>query len=133
MRFERSFSPDADTKGTKRTPSKRTSPPRVPIHRYPSGVWVISIGAPGRNPSCTVHTECPYCEIARDGSSANAVGANNNRMSNARMSEPHRHRKLQQPRRALCHDVVAGGRKVLLVRDVLTRESDRELVAIDIG
>src|SRR5580700_5658184 len=43
--------PADGTKGTKRTPSKRNSPATVPIQTYPSVVWVIAVGVPGKVPS----------------------------------------------------------------------------------
>ena len=60
--------------GTKRTPSKRTSPASVPIHRYPSVVWPTACGALPRNPSRTRQAVWAYCEILTVGSSAAIEG-----------------------------------------------------------
>src|SRR5579863_2130225 len=52
--------PAGGTKGTKRTPSKRNNPENVPIQMYPSVVWVIAVGAPGKAPSRTRQAEWAY-------------------------------------------------------------------------
>ena len=62
--------------GTNRTPSKRTNPPSVPIHKYPSFVWVIACGVPVKNPSWIRQAVCAYCEIRRFGSRAPAETVN---------------------------------------------------------
>lgn len=72
---ESARSPSLGAQGTKRTPSKRKSPCCVPIQRYPSVVCAIARGAPLKTPSCNLHTECPYCDICRLGSTAHAVQA----------------------------------------------------------
>jgi hypothetical protein len=41
-------------------PSKRNSPASVPIHTYPSVVWVIAVGAPAKTPSRTRQAVCAY-------------------------------------------------------------------------
>ena len=60
--------------GTKRTPSKRTSPALVPIHKYPSVVWPTALGILPRNPSRTRQAVWAYCEILTAGSSAAIAG-----------------------------------------------------------
>src|SRR5580704_15788459 len=52
--------PTGGAKGTKRTPSKRNNPAKVPIHTYPSVVWVIEEGAPAKAPSRTRQAEWAY-------------------------------------------------------------------------
>src|SRR5260370_34345472 len=56
--------------GTNRTPSKRSRPPCVPIHKYPSVVCAIAFGEPLKTPSCTLQALCPYCEMWRVRSTA---------------------------------------------------------------
>lgn len=54
--------------GTNRTPSKRTNPEVVPIHRYPSAVCTMAVGIPLNTPSCSRHDVCAYCDVRRTGS-----------------------------------------------------------------
>src|SRR5271155_1581109 len=56
--------------GTNRTPSKRTRPASVPIHKYPSAVCVIAFGAPAKSPSCIRQAVWVYWETCLVGSSA---------------------------------------------------------------
>lgn len=58
-------SPLEVVKGTNRTPSKRTNPPSVPTHRYPSAVWAIACGVPLKKPSAVRHAVWAYWEICR--------------------------------------------------------------------
>ncbi len=52
-------------------PSKRKSPSRAPIHRYPAGP-LRQRQDDRRAPSSTVQVVCLYCEMVRAGSSAEA-------------------------------------------------------------
>src|SRR5260370_1464075 len=61
--------PSGGVHGTNRTPSKRSRPPCVPIHKYPSVVCAIAFGEPLKTPSCTLQAVCPYYEMWRDASS----------------------------------------------------------------
>src|SRR6267378_7339018 len=45
---------------TKRTPSNLASPPEVPIHRYPSGVWEMARMRFSGSPSCVRQTCLAY-------------------------------------------------------------------------
>src|ERR1035438_3167940 len=58
---------------TKRAPSKRTSPPDVRSHRYPSRVCRIWYTASPGRPLCGVQVSWPYWPIFFPGSSARAT------------------------------------------------------------
>src|ERR1700687_6159991 len=70
MRDDGNSFPSGGLHATNRTPSKRINPACVPIQRYPSVVWAITLGAPAKTPSSIRHAVCPYWEICLVVSSA---------------------------------------------------------------
>src|ERR1017187_1045008 len=81
-------------KVTKRTPSNRASPLRVPIHKYPSGVWAREVTELSGSPSPTDHTAVVNSEaspkhipvIARQNKSAST----NHQPAAGESGKPHR-------------------------------------------
>src|SRR5271165_2160508 len=63
-------SPAGGLHDVKRTPSKRTRPTLVPIHKKPSEVWVTTMGEPPNAPSCVLHAVCAYSKICLFGLTA---------------------------------------------------------------
>src|SRR6516165_3623978 len=62
----------ARSRSWKFSPSKRTRPRSVPIHKYPSAVCAIAETDPAGNPLSLPQRSRMYWEIARSGSMAHA-------------------------------------------------------------